>query len=94
MVSKFYADASLYAPPPAVRGPRRGRPRVKGAKQPAQQEIVARQPRRQRLQVAWYGGGRRDIAVVQGQELLCFLRLCRHSQTVAPPAGKYLTARR
>jgi hypothetical protein len=26
--------------------------------------VVARQPRRQRLNVSWYGGGRRDIAVV------------------------------
>jgi hypothetical protein len=28
--------------------------------------VVARRPRRPRLSVAWYGGGRRDIAVVSG----------------------------
>jgi hypothetical protein len=67
LVSRFYADAALYAPPPAATGrKRKGRPRVKGAKQPSPQDVVARQPRRQRLNVAWYGGGRRDIAVVSG----------------------------
>jgi hypothetical protein len=67
LVSLFYADAALYAPPPAATGAKRkGRPRVKGAKQPAPQDVVARTPRRQRLNVAWYGGGRRDIAVVSG----------------------------
>jgi hypothetical protein len=67
LVSKFYADANLYAPAPVVTGKKpKGRPRGKGAKQSAPQEVVARQ-RRQRLNVAWYGGGRRDIAVVRGQ---------------------------
>jgi hypothetical protein len=66
LVSRFYADAALYAPPPTATGkPRRGRPRVKGAKQPSPQEVVARRPRR-RLNVAWYGGGSRDVAVVSG----------------------------
>jgi hypothetical protein len=68
MVSKFYADANLYAPAPRVTGKKpTGRPRSKGAKQPAPQEVVAQTRRRQRLNVAWYGGGRRDIAVVSGQ---------------------------
>jgi hypothetical protein len=67
LVSRFYADAALYAPPPAATGKKqRGRPRVRGAKQPSPQDVVARRPRRQRLNVAWYGGGRRDIAVVSG----------------------------
>src|SRR6516164_6864684 len=67
LVSLFYADAALYAPPPVPTGAKRiGRPRVKGAKQPSPQEVVARQPRRQRLNVSWYGGGRRDIAVISG----------------------------
>jgi hypothetical protein len=66
LVSRFYADAALYAPPPTAAGKKRGRPRVRGAKQPSPQEVVARQPRRQRLNVTWYGGGRRDIAVVSG----------------------------
>lgn len=67
LVSRFYADAALYAPPPPPPRQRgKGRPRVKGAKQATPEEAVARARRRQRLNVAWYGGGRRDIAVVSG----------------------------
>lgn len=65
MVSRFYPDANLYALPPTVRGRKNGRPRKKGAKQPAPAMIVAKS-RRKRLKVAWYGGGRRDVAVVTG----------------------------
>jgi hypothetical protein len=63
LVSLFYADANLYAPPPAVRRRKTGRPRKKGAKQPSPVDVVAKS-RRRRLNVAWYGGGRRDVAVV------------------------------
>jgi len=63
LVSKFYPDANLYEPPPPYAG--NGRPRVKGAKLPAPQEVVAQAPRH-RLNVAWYGGGRRDVEVVSG----------------------------
>jgi len=67
LVSKFYPDANLYAPPPVVTGRKpAGRPRRKGAKQPPPEQVVAHTPRRQRLHVAWYGGGQRDIAVVSG----------------------------
>ena len=67
MISKFYADANRYAPPPVVKGQKpSGRPRRKGAKQATPQEVVAQTRRRQRWNVAWYGGGRRDIAVVHG----------------------------
>jgi DDE superfamily endonuclease len=62
-VSKFYPNANLYEPPPAYAG--NGRPRVKGAKLPTPQEVVATTPRR-RVNVAWYGGGRRDVEVVTG----------------------------
>lgn len=65
MVSRFYPDANLYALPPMVRGRKNGRPRKKGAKQPAPAAIVAKS-RRKRLKVVWYGGGRRDVAVVTG----------------------------
>jgi hypothetical protein len=61
VVSKFYPDANLYAPPPAYSG--NGRPRIKGAKQPTPQEVVAK-AQRTRLNVTWYGGGRRDVEVV------------------------------
>jgi hypothetical protein len=68
LVSKFYPDARLYEPPPpvVVRGKRpNGRPRKKGAKLPTPQEAVA-EAGRTRLNVAWYGGGRRDVEVVSG----------------------------
>jgi hypothetical protein len=65
MVSRFYADANLYGPPPEVRGKRSGRPRKKGPKQPSPACVVAKSQRR-RLRVAWYGGGSRNVAVVSG----------------------------
>lgn len=65
LVSRFYPDANLYAPPPAVRGKKKGRPRTKGRKLPAPAEVVKRSPRK-RLTVAWYGGGSRRIEVVSG----------------------------
>jgi DDE superfamily endonuclease len=61
LVSRFYADANLHAPPPVYSG--KGRPRVKGDKQPSPQQVVAASAR-QRLRVAWYGGGRRTVEVV------------------------------
>lgn len=63
LVSRFYPQANLYALPPAVKGPRTGRPRQKGRKLAAPEKVVQRSPR-QRLTVAWYGGGRRRIEVV------------------------------
>lgn len=63
LVSRFYPDANLYAPPPAVRGRRNGRPRKKGRKLPTPEKAM-RRSRRSRLTVAWYGGGQRRIEVV------------------------------
>lgn len=65
LVSRFYPDANLYAPPPVVRGKKKGRPRKKGRKLPGPAEVVKQSPRT-RLTVAWYGGGRRRIEVVSG----------------------------
>ena len=66
LVSRFYANANLYEPPPVVVGKKpSGRPRKKGAKLPRPQDVVAT-AERTRLNVAWYGGGRRDIEVVTG----------------------------
>ncbi len=64
LVSKFHPDANLYEPPPLVLGKRpNGRPRKKGAKAPAPQDVVV-EASATRLNVAWYGGGRRDVQVV------------------------------
>jgi DDE superfamily endonuclease len=67
LVSRFYADANLCQPPPLPRGKKpAGRPRVKGAKLPAPEQVVAKTKDRHKLKVAWYGGGRRDVEVVTG----------------------------
>lgn len=63
LVSRLAADANLYEPPPPYAG--KGRPRVKGAKLPSPAEVVATAART-RLEVAWYGGGRRTVEVVTG----------------------------
>jgi hypothetical protein len=66
LVSKFHPKANLYQAPPEVVGKRpNGRPRKKGAKLPSPQQVVAQSPRT-RHNVAWYGGGRRDVEVVSG----------------------------
>jgi hypothetical protein len=64
LVSKFYPDAQLYEPPPPYTG--HGRPRVKGAKQPTPEQVVA-VAQRTPLHVAWYGGGQRDVAIVSAR---------------------------
>jgi hypothetical protein len=67
LVSRFYADANLCKAPPVPRGKKTaGRPRVKGAKLPSPAQVVARTKDRQKLNVAWYGGGRRQVEVVTG----------------------------
>lgn len=66
LVSKFHPKANLYQPPPRVVGKKpNGRPRKKGAKLPSPQAVVAKASRT-RHNVAWYGGGRRDVEVVSG----------------------------
>ena len=64
LVSKFYPDANLYEPVPPYSG--KGRPRVKGDKVPTPEQVVAGRRCRRRLNVAWYGGGRREVEVVSG----------------------------
>jgi hypothetical protein len=65
LVSRYYPNANLYEPPPAVAGKRNGRPRKKGAKLPSPEQVVAGATR-SRLRVAWYGGGEREVEVVTG----------------------------
>jgi hypothetical protein len=64
LVSKFHPAANLYTPPPPYSGT--GRPRVKGDRLPKPKESVAAASKRQRLTVAWYGGGTRRVEVVSG----------------------------
>jgi hypothetical protein len=66
LVSLFYANAALHDPPPAVEGKKSGRPRKKGEKRPAPAAVVAAAESRERLEVSWYGGGRRTVEVVSG----------------------------
>jgi hypothetical protein len=66
LVSLFYPNASLYDPPPVIVGKRNGRPPKKGAKRPAPEAVVAETAERTTLNVSWYGGGRREVAVVSG----------------------------
>jgi hypothetical protein len=63
LVSKFYPHAGLYEPPPPYCG--HYRPRVKGAKLPTPEQVVTG-ARRTAVNVAWYGGGRRDVEIVSG----------------------------
>lgn len=67
LVSLFYANAALHDRPPVVVGKKPShRPRKKGAKQPTPEAVVATTEPRERLEVAWYGGGRRTVEVVSG----------------------------
>jgi hypothetical protein len=65
LVSRFHGDANLYDPPPPRRKGRNGRPRVKGAKRPAPQDVVKR-TRPTKATVNWYGGGQRRVEWVSG----------------------------
>lgn len=64
LVSKFYHDANLHNAPPKRKPGTNGRPRIKGRKLPSPEAVVAKTRRRQNLNVSWYGGGRRQVAVV------------------------------
>jgi hypothetical protein len=64
LVSGFYADANLVAPPPEYSG--HGRPRVKGDDLPSPAAVVRDTATRRRTEVDWYGGGRRCVEVVSG----------------------------
>ena len=63
-VSKFYAEANLFEPPPPYAG--QGRPRVQGKELPKPAQVVRETPQRSVRTVAWYGGDRRRVEVVTG----------------------------
>jgi hypothetical protein len=68
-VSRFYANAGLYEPPPVVppgaKKPK-GRPRVKGEKRDTPAQVLAKTEQRSRCTLAWYGGGSREAELVSG----------------------------
>ena len=66
LVSRFSADAALYAAPPRPKKHAKGRPRVKGNKLPSPQDVVQRTKKRQKLTVNWYGSQSRRVEVVTG----------------------------
>ena len=64
LVSKLHPEANLFDPPPTYTGP--GRPRLKGARRPKPSQAVARTTTFRRLEVGWYGGGKRRVEVLTG----------------------------
>lgn len=64
LVSKLHPDANLFDPPPPYAG--KGRPRVKGKALPKPRAAVAAAARLTRLEVGWYGGGRRAVRTLDG----------------------------
>ena len=62
LVSKLHPEANLYDPPGPYKG--KGRPPVKGARRAKPSQAAGPDARRDELDVAWYGGGRRRVAVV------------------------------
>jgi len=65
LVSLCHPRCNLYDPPPPRRAGTNGRPRVKGAKLPSPQQVVA-SSHRTRGTVGWYGGKSRHIEFVSG----------------------------
>src|SRR5207237_8922740 len=86
------------APPAAAKKPA-GRPGKKGRKLPAPAEVVRQTEQRQRLNVAWYGGGRREVEVVTGaahwyqagQPLVAVLWVWVHDRTGTHRAEYFFT---
>ena len=61
-MSKLHPEANLYDPPGPYQGV--GRPRVKGARRAKPSQAAGPGAASEELDVAWYGGGRRRVAVV------------------------------
>jgi hypothetical protein len=66
LVALFHPRANLYAPPPPRRKGLPGRPRVKGEKLAAPEDVVAAASKRKRSTVGWYGGKKRRVEFVSG----------------------------
>ncbi len=66
LVSKFLPDAVLHSLPQARNG-KVGRPQtIKGTRMPRPRDTVAAAEKMVELEVTWYGGGPRKVAVVSG----------------------------
>lgn len=63
LVSKLHPEANLFEPPPPYSG--KGRPPVKGPRRPKPSQAVAGAMLKTE-EVAWYGGGRREVGVITG----------------------------
>jgi hypothetical protein len=66
LVSKLHPDANLHAPPAPHRGGV-GRPAVRGPRVPTPRQAAAAATAFARLEVGWYGGGRRRVEVLDGR---------------------------
>jgi hypothetical protein len=72
LVSRFYSDANLYAPPPQIsrKGTKGGRPRLKGRKLPSPSHVVKCSKTKRytvrRFTVNWYGGKTRRVELISG----------------------------
>ncbi len=64
LVSKLHPDANLFEPPPPYTG--KGRPRRKGQRRPKPRQAVAAASTFDRLEVGWYGGGKRRVEILDG----------------------------
>jgi hypothetical protein len=64
LVSKLHPEANLFDPPPPYTG--KGRPRVKGGRRPKPRQAVAAATAFTRLEVGWYGGGKRTVQTLGG----------------------------
>ena len=64
LVSKLHPDANLFDPPPPYAG--KGRPRVKGKRRPKARQAVGAAESFARLEVGWYGGGKRRVETLDG----------------------------
>lgn len=64
LVSKLHPDANLFDPPPPYAGT--GRPRLKGQRRPKPRQAVAAAATFARLEVGWYGGGKRTVRTLDG----------------------------
>jgi hypothetical protein len=67
LVSRFFANASLHRPAPAIGNSRKpGRRRLVGERIESPKDVVAKAKRRKHLTVSWYGGGKREVTIVSG----------------------------